>query len=94
MLFWRPHPDTPLIFYAISGLWGVGDAVWQTQINGKYLMIKIVNIEYSLIKLLCFKDYMGLFSEETRKQPFQTIGCGNHLASLLPMPVLQHYVLE
>lgn len=36
MLFWRPHPDTPLIFYTMSGLWGVGDAVWQTQINGLY----------------------------------------------------------
>jgi MFS family permease len=35
LLFWRPHPDSPLIFFIISGLWGVGDAVWQTQINGK-----------------------------------------------------------
>lgn len=34
MLFWRPHPENPLIFFAIAGLWGVGDAVWQTQING------------------------------------------------------------
>ncbi|XP_037025609.1 UNC93-like protein [Bradysia coprophila] len=36
MLFWRPHPENPLIFFAIAGLWGVGDAVWQTQINGLY----------------------------------------------------------
>jgi predicted MFS family arabinose efflux permease len=35
LLFWRPHPDSPLVFFAISGLWGVGDAVWQTQVNGK-----------------------------------------------------------
>ncbi|XP_055524323.1 UNC93-like protein [Wyeomyia smithii] len=35
-LFWKPHPDHPLVFFAISGLWGVGDAVWQTQINGIY----------------------------------------------------------
>lgn len=35
MLFWRPHPENPLIFFAMAGLWGVGDAVWQTQINGK-----------------------------------------------------------
>lgn len=35
MLFWRPHPDNKLVFYVIAGLWGVGDAVWQTQINGK-----------------------------------------------------------
>lgn len=36
MLFWRPHPTQPIIFFAMSGLWGVGDAVWQTQINGFY----------------------------------------------------------
>lgn len=42
MLFWRPHPDSPLIFFAVSGLWGVGDAVWQTQINGKF--------QYTIIK--------------------------------------------
>jgi MFS family permease len=36
MLFWRPTPSSPLLFFAMSGLWGVGDAVWQTQINGIY----------------------------------------------------------
>ncbi|XP_063244913.1 UNC93-like protein isoform X2 [Bacillus rossius redtenbacheri] len=36
LLHWRPHPASPLIFFAISGLWGVGDAVWQTQVNGIY----------------------------------------------------------
>jgi MFS family permease len=35
-LFWRPSPANPLIFFAMSGLWGVGDAVWQTQINGLF----------------------------------------------------------
>ncbi|XP_043478140.1 UNC93-like protein [Leptopilina heterotoma] len=36
LLTWKPHPDNPYIFYTISGLWGVGDAVWQTQVNGLY----------------------------------------------------------
>ncbi|XP_030372699.1 UNC93-like protein [Scaptodrosophila lebanonensis] len=35
-LHWRPTPDTPVVFYALAGLWGVGDAVWVTQINGFY----------------------------------------------------------
>lgn len=35
MLLWRPHPDTPIKFFMAAGLWGVGDAVWQTQVNGK-----------------------------------------------------------
>ncbi|XP_054275029.1 UNC93-like protein isoform X2 [Macrosteles quadrilineatus] len=36
LLHWRPHPESPLVFFTISGLWGVGDAVWQTQVNGLY----------------------------------------------------------
>nr|XP_023020735.1 UNC93-like protein isoform X1 [Leptinotarsa decemlineata] len=36
MLLWRPHPDTPFKFFVAAGLWGVGDAVWQTQVNGLY----------------------------------------------------------
>ncbi|XP_043496956.1 UNC93-like protein [Polistes fuscatus] len=36
LLLWKPHPDNPYIFYSVSGLWGVGDAVWQTQVNGLY----------------------------------------------------------
>ncbi|XP_035717612.1 UNC93-like protein [Vespa mandarinia] len=36
LLLWKPHPDNPYVFYSVSGLWGVGDAVWQTQVNGLY----------------------------------------------------------
>ncbi|XP_068620378.1 UNC93-like protein [Battus philenor] len=36
LLIWRPNPESPTVFFVISGLWGVGDAVWQTQINGLY----------------------------------------------------------
>lgn len=34
LMLWRPSPDYPLIFFTIAGLYGVSDAVWQTQING------------------------------------------------------------
>ncbi|CAH0703330.1 unnamed protein product [Spodoptera exigua] len=36
LLIWKPSPESPTTFFIISGLWGVGDAVWQTQINGLY----------------------------------------------------------
>lgn len=36
MLIWKPHPDAPMKFFMAAGLWGVGDAVWQTQVNGLY----------------------------------------------------------
>lgn len=35
LVVWRPHPNNPKLFFTISGLWGVGDAVWQTQMSGK-----------------------------------------------------------
>lgn len=31
---WMPHPDDVALFFLMAGLWGVSDAVWQTQING------------------------------------------------------------
>ncbi|XP_070136286.1 UNC93-like protein isoform X2 [Drosophila bipectinata] len=35
-LYWRPIPQHPIVFYALAGIWGIGDAVWVTQINGFY----------------------------------------------------------
>lgn len=46
LLMWKPHPDNPYIFFSVSGLWGVGDAVWQTQVNGESLYI---NTFYTLM---------------------------------------------
>lgn len=40
-ILWFPNAEEPYIFYVISGLWGVGDAVWQTQINGKYIVLNL-----------------------------------------------------
>ena len=34
-LLWIPDPDRVFIFYILAALWGIGDAVIQTQINGK-----------------------------------------------------------
>lgn len=36
LLLWRPNPAQPQHFFIVSSLWGVGDAVWQTQVNGLY----------------------------------------------------------
>ena len=35
MYVWVPHPDEKIVFFVIAGLWGVADAIWQTQINGE-----------------------------------------------------------
>ncbi|GAB1598397.1 protein unc-93 homolog A [Argonauta hians] len=36
LLLWTPSADMKVLFYIISGLWGMGDAVIQTQINALY----------------------------------------------------------
>lgn len=34
-LIWTPDANQPITFFIVSGVWGIGDAVWQTQINGR-----------------------------------------------------------
>lgn len=53
LLHWKPHPDNPYVFYTVSGLWGVGDAVWQTQVNGECLRVKL----HQRTLLPCFSWY-------------------------------------
>ncbi len=32
---WSPNPDEAYLFYLLAAMWGIADAVWQTQINGE-----------------------------------------------------------
>ncbi|KAG5277479.1 hypothetical protein AALO_G00118080 [Alosa alosa] len=36
LLLWKPHPDQLPVFFVFPALWGVADAVWQTQTNALY----------------------------------------------------------
>uniref|UniRef100_A0A8C5DPI0 Protein unc-93 homolog A n=1 Tax=Gouania willdenowi TaxID=441366 RepID=A0A8C5DPI0_GOUWI len=36
LLFWRPHPDQMPVFFVFPALWGMADAIWQTQTNALY----------------------------------------------------------
>ncbi|XP_062954499.1 protein unc-93 homolog A isoform X2 [Cynocephalus volans] len=36
LLLWRPHPGQLAVFFVFSSLWGMADAVWQTQNNALY----------------------------------------------------------
>ena len=33
LLVWIPDKDLVAVFFVISGLWGICDAIWQTQSN-------------------------------------------------------------
>ena len=35
---WVPNPDDIAVFFIAAALWGLADAVWQTQINGEKKM--------------------------------------------------------
>ena len=36
LLLWAPRPDNNLsLYFIVAAFWGIGDAIWQTQINGR-----------------------------------------------------------
>lgn len=39
LIYWGPRPDDTAIFFVLAGLWGISDAIWQTQINAFYGVI-------------------------------------------------------
>lgn len=42
-IVWQPDANQPYIFFIVSGVWGIGDAVWQTQINGKVELFTLLS---------------------------------------------------
>jgi hypothetical protein len=36
MFFWKPSANQIIVLFILAGLWGLADAVWQTQINSFY----------------------------------------------------------
>ncbi|XP_016083372.2 protein unc-93 homolog A [Ornithorhynchus anatinus] len=36
LLLWKPHPDMFAVFFIFPALWGMADAIWQTQTNALY----------------------------------------------------------
>lgn len=45
LLLWKPHPDQFAVFFVFPALWGMADAVWQTQINALYGVLFVKNKE-------------------------------------------------
>jgi len=45
LLTWRPNPDENFVFFVIAALWGSADAIWQTQINCKYVILSTIFIK-------------------------------------------------
>ena len=45
MFLWKPSEDQIAVLFIIAGLWGLADAVWQTQINAFYGVLFVENDE-------------------------------------------------
>ena len=45
MFVWTPSEDRMAVLFVIAGLWGLADAVWQTQLNGFYGVLFVDNNE-------------------------------------------------
>ena len=45
MFIWKPSESQLVVFFILAGLWGLSDAVWQTQINGFYGILFFNNDE-------------------------------------------------
>ena len=39
MILWNPNNESALVLYIVAILWGLGDSIWQTQINCKKILI-------------------------------------------------------
>jgi predicted MFS family arabinose efflux permease len=40
LLTWGPTPEDKILFFVVTGLWGICDGVWLVQINGKLTCIE------------------------------------------------------
>ncbi len=45
MFLWKPSENQMAVLFIIAGLWGLADAVWQTQINAFYGVLFVNNDE-------------------------------------------------
>jgi len=45
MFIWKPSENQIFVLFILAGLWGLADAVWQTQINAFYGILFVKNDE-------------------------------------------------
>ena len=57
LLKWTPTVEHKVYLYLFAVLWGMGDAVWQTQINGQFLtsLFRIIYVPGGEVKV-CLLD--------------------------------------
>lgn len=44
MLLWEPKQSQMIVLFVIAGLWGIADAIWQTQVIGNWFDLHFIRI--------------------------------------------------
>ncbi|KAK6185208.1 hypothetical protein SNE40_007493 [Patella caerulea] len=62
MLLWTPDPSVIYVYYVLAALWGMGDAVIQTQINALYGLLFTDNTEAAFANYRLWESVGFIFS--------------------------------
>ena len=58
LVFWWPSADEEYVLYILSGLWGMSDGIWETQISGLFSAhIIFTSVDSEVLRP---QDHMGL----------------------------------
>ncbi|NWX61196.1 UN93A protein, partial [Promerops cafer] len=72
LLLWKPHPKQLAVFFVIPALWGLSDAVWQTQTNAIYgiLFEKNKEVAFANYRLWESVGFVIAFAYSTKLQVY------------------------
>ncbi|NWU99143.1 UN93A protein, partial [Upupa epops] len=93
LLLWKPHPKQLAVFFVFPALWGLADAIWQTQTNGLYgiLFEKHKEAAFANYRLWESVGFVIAFGYSTRLQVYVKLSI---LLSLLALSMLTYGAVE
>ncbi|NXL72631.1 UN93A protein, partial [Leptocoma aspasia] len=93
LLLWKPHPNQLAVFFVIPALWGVSDAVWQTQTNALYGILFERNKEAAFANYRLWESvgFVIAFAYSTKLQVYVKASI---LLSVLVLSMVTYGVVE
>ncbi|NXQ58864.1 UN93A protein, partial [Anthoscopus minutus] len=93
LLLWKPHPKQLPVFFVIPALWGLSDAVWQTQTNAIYGILFEKNMEAAFANYRLWESvgFVIAFAYSTKLQVYVKIYI---LLSVLVLSMVTYGVVE
>ena len=84
LLYWAPDPSQAYVLYLCAALWGVADAIWQTQINAFYGIIFKNDVEAAFSNYKLWESLGFIFAYILQTQVCIHVKLWMLLAILLP----------